>query len=377
MGAGVIGLAIGWRLAQAGCPVTVYDRGRAGRGASWAAAGMLAAGLEAEPGEQPLYTLNHRSQAMWPDFAAELELASGMEVGLRQEGTLWAALTRDDAAQLRFHYELQTSFGVRLSWLTGAEARRLEPHLHPGAPAALFSPDDHQVDNRRVAQALMVAVRRAGGTVREDTPIETIEIQAGRVRGLRAGAERIVADVIVVAAGAWSAGLPGLPAQVRPPVRPIKGQMLAVAMNPAEPLLRHVLWGRGAYLVPRDDGRLIIGGTTEERGFDARLTAGGMLTLLEAAWRVLPAIEELEIIETWAGFRPGSRDDAPILGGCAIENLVFATGHHRNGILLTPVTADVISRMILTGETDPAIRDFSIARFGAPKKETQPCSASA
>ena len=363
IGAGVIGLAIGWRLAQRGFAVNVYDRGQAGQGASWAAAGMLAAGIEAEPGEQPLYGLNRRSQTLWPGFAAELESASGMEIGLRQEGTLWAALNQDEVAQLRFHHTLQASFGIRVEWLTGAEARRREPHLHPNTPAALFSPEDHQVDNRLLAQALARALRHAGGTIHEEVPVAGIEVENGRARALRAGKDRVPADTIVLAAGAWSSDVTGLPPSARPPVRPIKGQMLALAMDPAAPLLRHVWWARGIYLVPRRDGRLIVGGTTEERGFDRRITAGGVLSLLERAWRTIPAIEELEIIETWAGFRPGSRDDAPILGRCGIENLILATGHHRNGILLTPITAETISNLVATGETDPAIRNFSLARF--------------
>ena len=364
----MIGLSIGWRLAQAGCRVDVFDAGRAGHGASWAAAGMLAAGLEAEPGEERLFRLNRASQALWPGFAAELEVATGMAVGLRQEGTLWAALTRDDVTQLRFQQDLQTSFGARVEWLNGNEARRREPYLHPNVPAALFSPEDHQVDNRLLGPALFEALRGAGGRVHEECPVEAVEVMGGRARGVRAGERRIGADLVVLAAGAWSRSIGGLPAQALPLVRPIKGQMLGLRMDPDAPLLRHVLWANGVYLVPRADGRLIVGATTEERGFDTRLTAGAMLSLLHGAWRALPATEELEIIESWGGFRPGSRDDAPILGECEIENLVLATGHHRNGILLTPITAQAISRLILTDETDPAISDFSIRRF-----EADPC----
>ncbi len=341
----------------------MFDAGTAGRGATWAAAGMLAAGIEAEPGEAALTTLNRRSQALWPDFAAELGEASGVDVALRREGTLSVALTRDDAAQLRFHFDFQRSLGIPLEWLSGGEARRREPFLHPHAPAAVFSRDDHQVDNRKLAEALPIALRRAGGRLHENTQVSGLDLAEGRVVGLRCGDTIHRADVVVLAAGAWSPLLEGLPAAARPPVRPIKGQMLALGMDPAAPLLRHVVWSPRVYLVPRHDGRLIVGATTEERGFDARLTAGGMLALLEGAWRVLPGIEELPILESWAGFRPGSRDDAPVLGPSGVDGLVLATGHHRNGILLTPVTADAVSRTILTGETDPAIGDFGLARF--------------
>jgi glycine oxidase len=169
----------------------------------------------------------------------------------------------------------------------------------------------------------------------------------------------------VLAAGAWSRGIAGLAPELRPPVRPIKGQMLALRMDAAAPLLNHVVWAPGAYLVPRRDGRLLIGATVEEKGYDASLTAGGILTLLEAAWRAVPAVEELPIDEMWVGHRPGSRDDAPILGAGPIEGLVYATGHHRNGILLTPITADAIARLVLDGVAEPAIRPFGIERFGS------------
>jgi glycine oxidase len=182
--------------------------------------------------------------------------------------------------------------------------------------------------------------------------------------GVTAGAAGYDTDVVIVAAGAWSALAPGLPTIARPPVRPVKGQMLKLAMDPAAPLITRTLWTQKAYIVPRVDGALLVGATTEERGFDATLTAGGMLSLLESVWRVLPGVEELPLIESWAGFRPGSRDDAPILGANAIKGLILATGHHRNGILLTPITADTIADLVLTGRTDPAIAEFSLARFG-------------
>jgi glycine oxidase len=362
-------LAIGWRLARAGSSVDIFERGEAGHGASWAAAGMLAAGIEAEPGEAPLYALNRLSQELWPGFAAELEAASGLAVGYRGEGTLAVALTRDDVGQLRFHYDYQRSLGIALEWLSGAEARRREPCLAPGLAAAVFSPRDHQVDNRRLVAALRRAFLAAGGRLHEHTPVAAVDIEGGRARGVRLAEQRHPADIVVLAAGAWSAELPGLPPAAQPPVRPVKGQMLALRMDPAAPLLRHVVWTPKVYLVPRGDGRLIVGGTVEERGFDASLTAGGVFALLEGAWRAVPGIEELAIDEMWVGFRPGSRDDAPMLGPSPVDGLVLATGHHRNGILLTPVTADRVSRFILSGEVDEAIRPFGIARFAARAKE--------
>lgn len=363
VGAGVCGLGIGWRLAKAGCHVEVFDRGEAGHGASWAAAGMLAAGVETEPGEERLLELTLHSQRLWPDFARELETVAGMAVGYRGEGTLVVAPTRDEAEQLRFNFDFQRGLGIELEWLTGAEASRREPHLKPGVAGAVLSPNDHQVDNRLLCRALKAAFSRAGGHLRENTEVTGLDMAAGRARGVILGAERVAADVVVLAAGPWSRELAGLPEAARPPVRPVKGQMLALAMDPAAPLIEHVVWAPKSYLVPRNDGRLLIGATVEEKGFDARMTAGGVLAILEAAWRVLPGIEELPIVETWAGFRPTSRDDAPILGPTAVDGLVLATGHHRNGILLAPVTADAVASYILTGEMMAAAAPFGIERF--------------
>lgn len=363
IGGGVMGLGIGWRLASAGCAVDVFERSAAGHGASWAAAGMLAAGVEAEPGEIPLLALNRTSLRRWPDFAAELQAASGIDVELRTEGTLALALSGDDLRQLRFTYEFQRSLGIALEWLTAAEARRREPHLAPGLAAAVLSAGDYQVNNRRLGEALAVAFRNAGGQLHENATVQALETEGGRVSGVRLAERSHGADVVVLAAGAWSREIAGIPAEAMPPVRPVKGQLLALRMDAAAPLIRHVVWAPGVYLVPRRDGRLILGATVEERGFDETLTAGATLTLLEAAWRALPAIDELPIDEMWAGFRPGSPDDAPILGRCAVEGLVLATGHHRNGILLTPVTSDEISRCILTGEASATIAPFSLTRF--------------
>jgi glycine oxidase len=365
IGGGVIGLAIGWRLAQAGRPVTVFERGKAGHGASWAAAGMLAAGLEAEPGEELLLALNRESQAMWPRFAAELEEAAGMTIGLRSEGMLMLALNRDDLARLRFSHDFLRGVGVEIDWLTVGEARALEPHVTPNLAGAMRRREDHQVDNRLLAAALARALVLAGGVLLERTPVEAIETAAGRVVGLRAGGARHDADTIVLAAGAWSNEIGDIPPELRPPVRPVKGQMLALRMRPEAPLLRHVVWAPKSYLVPRGDGRLIVGGTVEERGFDPDLTAGGVLAILEGAWRAVPGIEELPIAEFWTGHRPGSRDDAPILGESGLPGLVLATGHYRNGILLTPITARAIADLILTGETEPAIRPFGRNRFAS------------
>ena len=325
---------------------------------------MLAACCEAEPGEEDLVSLGRESQARWPGFAEELQRASGIDVELRREGTLVLALTADDQAEIGHRLEFQKKLDLPLEWLSAAATRAREPHLAGKIAGALFSPQDHQVDNRKLAQALHAAAKGSGVTIHEYRPVKEISVQAGRANGVvLEDGTTFEADIVVLAAGAWSRRIGGLPPDRRPPVRPVKGQMMALKMDAAAPLLNHVLWAPGAYLVPRRDGRLIVGGTVEEKGFDDTITAGGMLTLLEAAWRAMPAVEELPIAEIWVGHRPGSRDDAPILGHGPLEGLFYATGHHRNGILLAPVTADAMARLILDDVLDPAIRPFGLERF--------------
>ena len=369
IGAGISGLGIGWRLAQAGRAVTVIERGQAGMGATWAAAGMLAPQVESEHGEEGLLPLLLESRSMWAEFARELEAASGIDVGYRDEGTMVIALDRDDREMIEHRYQYLSGLGLELQWLTGAEARVLEPHLIRGVAGAIYSPQDHQVDNRAVARALCAAYLEAGGMLREDTEVLEIVSAGDRVTGVRLPDEILYAEAVVVAAGAWSRNIVGLTEALRPPVRPVKGQMVAVRMDPDAPLLRHVVWGRHIYLVPREDGRLLIGATIEEMGFDTEITVGGVMDLLRETWEALPGIYDLPLVETWAGLRPTSRDDAPILGPTALDGLVMATGHHRNGILLCPITAMAISRYLLSGEVIEEIRPFGLSRFeGAAKR---------
>jgi glycine oxidase len=364
IGAGVIGLAVGWRLARRGAQVTIFDRSAAGGGASHAAAGMLAATMEAEPGEEALVELGRASHARWAAFAAELLDATGIDVELRTEGTLIVAVTADDRAQLMHHLALQQKLELAVEWLTASEVRRREPHLATTIAGAVLCAQDHQVDNRRVVAALLEAARLSGVTMHEHRAVAEIVTAAGTVTGIALeDGQQIPADVVVLAAGAWSRGIGGLAADCRPPVRPVKGQMLALRMDPSAPLINHVICAPGVYLVPRRDGRLLVGATVEERGFDGSLTAGAVLTLLESAWRVVPSIEDLPIHEMWTGHRPGSRDDAPILGAGPMQGLIYATGHHRNGILLTPITADLIAGLILDGVADPGLAPFGIERF--------------
>ncbi|MBV8650727.1 MAG: glycine oxidase ThiO, partial [Alphaproteobacteria bacterium] len=317
------------------------------------------------PGGEALLGLARRSQDVWPDFAEALSATSGMDVGYRDEGTLAVALTRDDAEQLRFTVAFQRRLGIDIEMMTGDAALDLEPRLHSGLVGAARCRRDHQVDNRLVVTALKRALAASGGMLHEHCEA-ALDLAAGRLAGIVTGDRRHRAEIVIVAAGAWSRGIAGLPDALRPPVRPIKGQMLALGMVAADPLVCHVIWSPRAYFVPRRDGRLLVGATVEERGFDAVLTAGGIYALLESARRTIPGTEDLAIDEIWCGFRPGSRDDAPILGPTSVGGLILATGHHRSGILLTPVTAATIAEYVLTGAVPEAIRPFGLDRFRAP-----------
>ena len=368
IGGGIIGLGIGWQLAKSGCAVTIYERDRAGRAASWAAAGMLAPIAEVHFEEQELLELGSASLRLYPEWVRELEVDSQMCVGYRREGTLILGVDRDDAGLLQHFYDSQRVLGLKAEWMTGAEARDIEPLLSPQITAAISCADDHQVDNRLMVKALIAAFRKCGGELVENAPVEKIEAQNGKATGVWTNGELHEADVIVLAAGCWSAEMNGLPDAIKPPIRPVKGQMLALRMEAGitpQKVIRtpRAKYNTNAYLVPKADGRLIVGATSEEMGFDTQLTAGGLFELLRSAWEAVPGIYDLPVLETWAGLRPGSRDNAPILGKTSVENLVMATGHYRNGILLTPVTAREISSLILTGKPSETIAPFGLSRF--------------
>ena len=369
VGGGVSGLAIGWRLAQAGESVTVFERNKAGMESTWAAAGMLAPQIEAEYGEEMLLPLAMASHKLWPDFAKELIAETGIPIDYREEGTIQVSLDRDEQEQLDNRFIFLSRNQLEVEKLSAYEVRRLEPHISRAVTGGIYSPQDHQVDNRALAVALQIAFEKAGGILREQCSVEEIVIDKDCVTGIVVNGGKIKVDHVVVAAGAWSRNIPGIPDVLRPPVRPLKGQMLALEMPASAPLITHVIWGPGnsivsnVYLAPKSDGRLIVGATVEEMGFDKRMTGGGLLEILRAAWEVLPGIYDLPVIDSWSGLRPASRDDAPILGSSGIAGLTYATGHHRNGILLSPITASEISSYIIEGKKSDLINSFSVGRF--------------
>ncbi|WP_254392195.1 glycine oxidase ThiO [Streptomyces buecherae] len=400
IGGGIIGLVTAWRAAQRGLRTVLADPAPGG-GAAQVAAGMLAAVTETHFGEETLLGLNLASARRYPDFAAELTEASGQPTGYRACGTLAVALDSDDRAQLRDLHALQQRCGLDARWLTGRECRRLEPLLAPGVRGGVWVEGDHQIDPRLLAAALLTACRRAGVTFRHSWARRLTLAGAGETReaaehvdgrratgAVLADGARVAAGQVVLAGGSLSGRLAGLPADVVPPVRPVKGQLLRLRvpapLAAAGPFLsrtvRAVVRGGQIYLVPRVNGELIVGATTEELGWDTTVTAGGLYELLRDAHEVLPGVTELELVETLAGLRPGSPDNAPLLGPSRLPGLVLATGHHRNGVLLTPVTGDVLADVLTTGALPPHARPFTPLRFSpapAPAPATAPARAEA
>ncbi|MEU0654240.1 glycine oxidase ThiO [Streptomyces albogriseolus] len=370
VGGGIIGLVTAWRAAQAGLATAVVDP-EPGGGAARVAAGMLAAVTELHHGEQTLLGLNLASAHRYPGFAAELTECTGQDLGYRRCGTLAVALDADDRAHLRELHALHQRSGLDSQWLTGRECRRLEPMLAPGVRGGLRVDGDHQIDPRRLASALLTACGRAGVTVHRAWA-ERLVVTGDRATGVvTADGVELGAAQVVLAGGSWSGRLGGVPPQVLPPVRPVKGQVLRLTMpDRPEPFLsrtvRAVVRGSHVYLVPRESGELVIGATSEEMGWDTTVTAGGVYELLRDAHELVPGLTELPLTETTAGLRPGSPDNAPLLGPTGLDGLLLATGHHRNGVLLTPVTGDAMARVLTTGELPDEALPFTPRRFGAP-----------
>ena len=364
LGGGLIGLAIAWRAAHAGLRVHLADP-EPGVGASTAAAGMLAAVTEAHYGEERLLELNLRSARRYPDFIEELERATGLPTGFDTRGTLAVAFDRDDRAVLAETAAYQRKLGLDSTELTGREARALEPMLAPGVQAGLLVERDHQVDNRLLHEALLAAAIGAGVQIHRSRA--ELVVEHDRAIGLRLeSGETLTADQTVLAAGCWSSEIPGLPPGALPRVRPVRGQILRLAMG-TPPLLgrtvRAMVRGSYVYLVPRAHGELVVGATTDELGFDTSVTAGGVYELLRDAHEVVPGITELSLVESRTGLRPGSPDNAPLLGPTALPGLIAATGHYRNGVLLTPVTADAIGTLLTDGALPEYAAPFSPERF--------------
>jgi glycine oxidase len=376
VGGGVIGLACAWRAARAGARVVVVERAEPPAGATDVAAGMLAPVGELTFGERALLEMTLASAALYPEFVAAVEAAGGVEAGYERRGALHVALDRDEAAELRRRHDLQRELGLEAEWLAPRRCRELEPGLTPSFNGGVLAAGEASVDPRALARALVAALRAEGAEVRTGTEVVDGVWDGERLVGVRTapapvpppafcspeGDKRqgeggeIRADAVVLCNGAWAGRTDWLPDEARPPVRPVRGEVLELRPRPGDgPPATRVLASERVYLVPRPDGRLIVGATVEERGFDTTVTAGGVHELLREAYRLLPDVAEMELAGMTAGLRPGTPDNLPIVGRGAVEGLVLATGHYRNGILLAPLTADAVAATLAGTPVPPPI----------------------
>lgn len=361
IGAGVAGLGIGWHLAKAGASVTVLERAQVGNGATTASAGMIAATAELGRAHTPEAAFAERANQLWPTFAQELQSQSGIDIGYRKSGALLVRMKGmpDDGHQ---------ALSGAAQALGAAEARALEPMLSEDIAEAMLAPEEAQVDSLALCRALAVSFVRAGGKVLSNETAVRFEWNAGRIVGVVTPFAMHQADVFVLATGAWSSRIEGLPAEAVPPVTPIKGEIAVLSPPQGTSVPAHIVWGNGIYLTPRR-GRLLVGATVERAGFDTSLTQPAIRWLYRQATGLMPGLASWRLTEHWAGLRPGSPDGLPILGETAVERLYVATGQYRNGILFAPAVSEALSRLILErAAVDPA---FDPRRFEGKEPATE------
>ena len=361
IGAGVAGLAIGWRLAQLGADVTIFERDVAGRSATWAAAGMLSAGAEVSALGEAQAALGREARNRWPEFARELESASGRNLLYRETGALVVAHDEAGVRSLRGECE---RLGADSNWLDARAAHAHEPTLAPHIQGALLVHGDADVDNRALAEALAIAYARAGGVLREGCPVRSLLTEDGRAAGVLTAEGAVAADAVVIAMGPWSGALAGVPPEFLPPIRPAKGQLVSFAPPPGAAVPRGVTGDHHVYLVPRGN-HVIVGATVEDAGFDIAVTDAARDELVASAARIVPAAAKWRIAECWAGLRQRSTDDAPTLGGTAMPGLFVASGQFRNGILFAPAVADAIASLVLGRRVPFAVEAFDPRRFAS------------
>lgn len=365
VGAGAIGLSVGWRSLARGVAVTIVDPEPATK-ASYIAAGILPAANEGLYEQEPLLKLCVASRKLYPSFITDLEDVAGMPAGYRRDGVLEVASTDADLDVLRGLGRFQEKLGLASESLTAQECREHEPRLSPAVIGGLLNPDDGSVDPRQMCRAMIAAFRRLGGTL---VPERVTEVMVdGRAVGVRtADGGTLRADRVVLAAGPWTHQLPGLPAGLVPEIRPEKGQVVRLRLDRqmVSRTMRGLADGRSIYVVPRTHGELAIGATHERLGYDTTVTGGGLRSMLELARIFVPGIDDLPYAEAGAGLRPGSPDGLPVLGATEIEGLILATGHSRIGIQLTPVTGEVIAESLVSGDMPDVARPFTPLRFTA------------
>lgn len=365
IGGGVIGLTIARALALRGVSdVLLLDRASLGAESSYAAGGMLAPQAEADRADE-FFEMACQSRDLYPAFAAALLDEIGTDIELDTTGTLYLALTEKDEEEIEKRCEWQTRAGLPVEKLPAEDALRLEPGITETVRGALHFPLDIQVENRRLLTALIAANEKLGVRLITGTNVESVRIQRDRVTGVETGRGFVSTRRVVVASGAWTTMISAsensnqrLP-RVR--IEPVRGQMLCFEAQP--PLVRHVVYSPRGYVVPRRDGRLLAGSTTEHAGFSRQVTATGLHTILAHALEIAPRLGALPLQDSWAGLRPRAEDDLPVLGPSDIEGLVYATGHYRNGILLAPITGELIADAIVSNVISPLLRRFSPHRF--------------
>lgn len=364
VGGGVIGLAVARALSLRGLrDVLLIERNGLGAEASFAAAGMLAPQAEANCADEFFY-LACQSRDMYPAFAAALRDESGIDVELETTGTLYLAFTEHDVTEVEKRYQWQSEAGLAVERLTSAAARSLEPAIAENIRGALKFPLDMQVENRRLINALALSNQKFGVRLATNTRVESLTIARGRMAGVETSRGFVATEKVVIASGAWSSMLKAED-KALPDLRiePVRGQMLSFTAKPQ--VTGHVVYSPRGYIVPRSDGRLLAGSTTENVGFDKRVTDEGIQSIMTAAVEISPQVSSLPVSASWAGLRPRAADDLPVIGPCAeIEGVWYATGHYRNGILLAPITGELIARAIVDKVVSPALNTFSPDRFG-------------
>jgi glycine oxidase len=357
-GGGVIGGSIALELAQAGLRVAVFDRQQPGQEASWASAGIISPAPE-NPGMIATVELGKKSAEMYPEFAARVEEISGQSTGYRRKGTLEALFSHDTKAELSTIVAVHHGLGLKAEPLRAEDALELEPALSEEIEAAVLRPEEASIDNRALTAAVLEAARRSGAEFFPGSGVNAIRREGSRCAGLALQNEKVEAKWTIIAAGCFSGAIEGVAAYA--PVRPAKGQM--ASLRPDDLKIERVLWSEKIYLVPRNDGRILVGATVEYAGFDKRVTAGGIEKILSAALELAPGLKNARIQETWAGLRPDSQDHLPILGPTDVDGLLMATGHFRSGILLTPITARLMREWITEQRVRVDWERFSPMRF--------------
>jgi glycine oxidase len=360
IGGGVFGLTIGWYLARKGQRVTILERNNVGRGATWVAAGMLMPWKLSNSFSMELFNLQRESHTLWPEFAQELQNSSGVDIYYQTEGRYFVALDEKAVKRFKKQFAFHQEIGFPLEWLSGNEVRQREPNLGPNVMAAIFSPLGHMVDNRQLVKALKTVFLRCGGVLHEQACVLEILIEAGQVCGVRLGTEILSTDTVILAAGANSGQIKGVPRHLRTLIQPLKGQTLALQMPTGRPFIKHPIIGP-VYFVPRPKNRRLLVGTTveEEAGFDIQPTVAGVYFMLKKAQAVIPSIKNLSVVEMGAGSRPTGFNRLPVLGPTAVQGLIMATGGHSYGILLSPIVAQAITHFILTGKIPNNIQGFT------------------